>query len=211
MNKRLAILGAGGHGKVVADAAMLSGGWSEIVFFDVGYPSKKTNGHWSIKGRDEELLASLNEFDGVVVAIGNNELRLEKTRRLLDAGANIVSIIHPSAVISSFATIGVGSVVFSGAIVNVDAKVGMACIINSGAVIEHDCHLGGGVHASPNATLSGGSVVGDRSWIGASAVSKQLINIAADVIIGAGSVVVKNIPDGVTVIGNPAIPLLKIK
>jgi sugar O-acyltransferase (sialic acid O-acetyltransferase NeuD family) len=201
---RLAILGAGGHGKVVADAALLIGDWSEIVFFDDAYPKKNNNGRWRITGTSADLLDNCNEFSGVIVTIGNNKLRLNKTIELLEANANIVSIIHPSAAISPFASVGPGSVVFAGAVINVDAQVGQACIINTNSVIEHDCQLSDGVHLSPNAALAGETIVGQCSWVGIGAVTKQQITIGSGAIVGANAVVIKPVPNGVTVVGNPA-------
>lgn len=204
MSNTLAILGAGGHGKVAADAALLSGHWSDITFFDDAYPDKKNNGPWSIEGTGSDLRHNFHKFSGVVVTIGNNNIRLTALNELQQLGANIVSIIHPNAVISSYASIGKGSVIFAGAVINIDAKVGQACIINTGTVIEHDCLLYDGVHVSPNAALAGQTVVGQYSWIGIGAVTKELITIGSEVVVGAGAVVVKSIPDRVTVAGNPA-------
>ena len=211
MNKTLAILGAGGHGKVVADAALLSNKWDEVCFFDDAYPLKKDNGHWPVIGTGKDLLLRYKEFGGIIVAIGNNKLRVIKTQELTEVGGTVVSIIHPSAIISSYASIANGCVVFAGAVINIDVSIGMASIINTRAVIEHDCQLGQAVHISPNATLAGQTVLGERSWIGAASVTKELIVIGCDVVVGAGSVIVKSVPDGVTVVGNPAKILNSIK
>lgn len=207
MKNKLAILGAGGHGKVVADTALLASLWSGVAFFDDSYPDKVSCGQWVIEGSGADLLSRYNQFGGVVVAIGDNKLRLAKTLELQQSGANIVSIIHPSAVISPFASIAPGCVVFAGAVINVDANVGRSCIVNSGAVVEHDCCLHDGVHLSPNAAISGQTEVGECSWIGVGAVTRQSIFIGYDVVVGAGSVIVKNVPNGVTVVGNPAVIL----
>ncbi len=203
MTSKLAILGAGGHGKVVADAAVLTARWSEIVFFDDACTAKAKNSHWTISGTGDDLCKSIDLFAGVIVAIGNNKLRLAKTRELIQMGARVVSIVHPSAVVSPLASVGPGSVVCAGGVINVDARIGMACIVNTAAVIEHDCHLSDGVHISPNASLAGQTEVGECSWIGIGSVTRELTVIGSEVIIGAGSVVVKSIPDGITVAGNP--------
>lgn len=204
MNKTLAILGAGGHGKVVADAALLSDEWSEIVFFDDAYPDKVKNGQWPVIGTSADLLSGHNQFAGVVVAIGDNKLRLAKTLELQKKGARVVSIIHPRAVVSPYVSIAPGCVIFAGAVINIDARIGQACIVNTGSVVEHDCHLHDGVHLGPNAALGGQTVIGDCSWIGIGAVTRQLVTIGSEVVVGAGSVIVKSLPDGVTVAGNPA-------
>lgn len=201
--KRLAILGASGHGKVVADCAELTG-WDEIVFFDDAWPKLKANGVWAVIGDTKLLLSKLTHYDGVIVAIGQNDTRLKKQEELLEHHAMIVSIVHPDACISQYAKLGIGSVVMAGSIINVDSKIGAACIINTGATIDHDCTLGDGVHVSPGSHLAGGDSVGHCAWLGIGSNVRQLINIGNHTIIGAGSVVVKDLPDSVTAFGNPA-------
>jgi len=201
--KSLAILGASGHGKVVADCAELCG-WQSVVFFDDAWQSREVNGHWPVRGDTQALLANLSQFDGVLVAIGNNRIRQDKLHQLLDAGAKVVSVVHPQAIVSRYALIGVGSVVFAGAVINVDASIGAGTIINTGASVDHDCVLGSAVHVSPGACLAGGVSVGDRGWVGIGASMRQLVCIGSDVVVGAGAVVVKDVPAGVTVVGNPA-------
>lgn len=207
MTNKLAILGAGGHGKVIADVALSTDFWSKIIFFDDSYPDNVGNSRWAIEGTSAGLVCSHDQFSGVIVAIGNNEVRLAKTLELQEAGANIVSIIHPSAVISPFATIAQGCTVLAGAVINVDAHIGQSCIVNTGAVVEHDCRLHDAVHLSPNAALSGHTEVGKCSWMGIGSVTRESIVIGSNVIVGAGAVVVDNVPDSVTVAGNPAVIL----
>ena len=204
MNKKLAILGAGGHGKVVADAAELTNDWDEIVFFDDNYPEKSSNSKWPVVGKTESLLNANKEFNGVIVAIGDNFQRLNKMNELEQAGASVVSIVHPSAMISSSATLAPGCVVFAGAVINADAVIGRGCIINSASVVEHDCQLQESVHICPNASLAGNVAVGARSWIGIGSVVKDSISIGCDVTVGAGAVVVNSISSGEMAVGNPA-------
>jgi sugar O-acyltransferase (sialic acid O-acetyltransferase NeuD family) len=199
----LAILGASGHGKVIADIALLLG-YTDVAFFDDAWPSKSSVGRWSVIGTTETLLGSITDFDAVIVGIGDNRTRLEEQALLAASGAPLVSLVHPAAVVSDFAQIGIGSVICAGAIVNVDAALGAAVIVNTGATVDHDCRLADGVHIAPGAHLSGDVHIGESSWIGVGACVKQGIHIGADVIVGAGAVVVSDIPDGVTVVGNPA-------
>lgn len=203
---RLAILGASGHGKVVADSASLSG-WREVVFFDDAWPELQHNGPWPVVGDTSVLMADLASFDGVVVAIGNNRIRQAKQKVLLDEGAKVTSVIHPSAVISSHASIGAGAVVFANAVINACAAVGEGCIVNTGAVVEHDCKVGEFTHISPNAALAGGVRVGSLAWVGACASVRQLMSVGEAAVVGMGAVVTKNVPPGATVAGNPAITL----
>lgn len=204
----LLIIGAGGHGKVVADAALETGRWDEIVFLDDAWPEKNKNGRWDIDGKANQLTEWKDRCADAVVAIGNNHLRMELQSRLIAAGIEVATIVHPSAQISRFARIGKGCVVFANAVVNVDAEVGDAAIINTAATIDHDCRLGHGVHIAPGANLGGGVTVGDFSWIGIGAAVRHYIAIGENVTVGAGAVVVSNIEDGVTAVGSPARPLI---
>lgn len=203
---RLGILGASGHGKVVADAAKLSG-WDEVVFFDDAWPELLQNGAWAVVGDSDALLRGAKSLDGVVVAIGNNNIRQMKQRELTDLGLRFVSVIHPTACVSEHAVVGVGSVVFANAVINAFAEVGEGCIVNTGAVVEHDCVMGDFAHVSPNALLAGGVKVGSLAWVGGSASVRQLIKVGEGAVIGMGSVVTKDVQPGATVVGNPANPL----
>ncbi len=206
--RRLAILGASGHGKVVAEAAE-SSDWETIEFFDDRWPSTTSIGEWSIVGSTAELIESVRRFDGVVIAIGANIARWEKFRVLEAAGAHLVSIVHPAAIVSRSARLGAGSVVFAGVVVNAEASIGAAAIINTGATVDHDSRLGDAVHVSPGVHLAGGVEIGDRSWLGIGSCVRQRVRIGVDVVVGAGAVVIKDVRDGQTVAGVPAIPLRK--
>jgi sugar O-acyltransferase (sialic acid O-acetyltransferase NeuD family) len=202
----LAVLGASGHGKVVADAAGLSG-WEGVTFFDDAWPGLKDNGPWLVAGNTDSLLEKLTDFDGVVVAIGNNRVRAEKQQGLSDAGARLATIVHPSAVVSLHASIGAGTVVFANAVVNACAIVGAGAIVNTGAVVEHDCVVGEFAHVSPNAALAGGVNLGREAWVGACASVRQLLSVGAGSVVGMGAVVARDVPAGVKVVGSPARPL----
>lgn len=197
--KRLAIYGAGGHGKVVADTASMLN-WDEITFYDDFWPQYKKSSIWPVVGDYKNLITNLTKYDGVIVAFGNCVVRLKKMRELYVLDAPIISLIHPRAFISPNATLGYGSVVFAGAVINIDARVGDAAIINTGATVDHDCFIGPGVHVCPGANISGGVEVGESSWIGVGSCVRQGIKIGANVMIGAGAVIVKDVPDGVTMI-----------
>jgi sugar O-acyltransferase (sialic acid O-acetyltransferase NeuD family) len=206
MMRRLALLGAGGHGKVVADSALCAG-WQEVVFYDDAWPGVQSCGPWPVAGNSEQLLLDMAGFDGVVVTIGSNAVRLDKQRWLQQVGAALVSVVHPAACVSRYATIGLGSVVMAGAVLNIDVKLGQACIINTGATVDHDDQLADGVHLSPGAHLGGGATVGECSWIGLGASVREGVSIGRNVRIGAGAAVVASAADDVTLVGVPARPL----
>ena len=200
--RSLAILGAGGHGRMVADCAA-EASWEEIVFFD----DTPREGPWPVAGGAEDLLGRAGDYDGVIVAIGDNAARLSWHRRLTDAGVVPATIVHPRAFASSRCTIGPGSVLAAGAVVNIGARLGQAVIVNTGATIDHDCVLEDGVHVSPGAHLAGGVVVGAESWIGIGAAVREGVRIGAAARIGAGAAVVATVGDGLTMAGVPARPL----
>lgn len=195
---RLIIIGAGGHGKVIADIA-LKNGYEEISFVDdnaegscLGFPIIGT------VERLEELNDGSTDF---VIAVGDNAVR----RKIAESHAvGWTKLIHPSAQIGFGAKIGAGTVVMAGAVINPDARIGRHCIINSCSVIEHDNRLGDFIHVSPNAALSGTVTVGDNTHIGIGAAVRNNITIGENTVIGAGAVVVKNISGGGTYIGIPA-------
>ncbi|EIY9461358.1 acetyltransferase [Vibrio vulnificus] len=206
--KSCAVLGASGHGKVVAEIAELNG-YQNITFFDDRWPSLTSVEHWEVSGNTAALLATASEYDVVVVAIGHNATRCAKQRELSAAGANFDALAHPSAVISKYANIKAGTVVMAKAVVNPFSQVGVSCIINTGSTIDHDCKLADGVHISPGASLAGGVEVGENSWIGIGSQIKQLVVIGCNVTVGAGSTVISDIPDCQTVVGSPAHKLIK--
>lgn len=200
---KCAILGASGHGKVIADIAELNG-FKEIHFFDDRWPLLNKIEHWQISGDTQVLLSQVSSFDLTIVAIGNNSIRLTKHHQLLAAGAFSPPLVHPQAVVSRYAQLGQGCVVMAGAIINPFCRIGEACIINTSASIDHDCQLEDGVHISPGAHLAGAVRVGKRSWIGIGAQVKQLLSIGIDSIVGAGATVVNNVLDHQVVVGTPA-------
>ena len=205
--KKLAVVGAGGHGKVVA-ATALAARWTKIVFLDdeaegevIGLP---------IVGGTDLLGMSLRpaEYD-VAIAVGSNTARARLHRRFAAMGFNPPVIVHPTAVIAPNVEIGAGSVVFAQAVVQPDSRIGEGAIINTAATVDHDCRLGGFVHISPGAHLAGGTQVGNGAWVGIGACTRQQVRIGKNAVVGAGAVVVKDISDGLTVAGNPAKPLIR--
>ncbi len=189
----LIIIGSSGHGNVVAEIAILLG--YKIKFWDDD--STKINHILGIEKRELTIPVDSRLF----IAIGANNTR-EIISKQYPLGIYI-SLIHPQSSVSNTSKIGLGSVVMAGAILNCGVDVGVHCIINTGAIIDHDCFLEKYVHVSPNATLCGNVTVGEGTWIGAGATIIQGIKIGKNVTIGAGAVIIHDIPDNVTVVGNP--------
>lgn len=204
--KRLAILGASGHGQVIADLASLCSEWSEIHFFDDS-PNVSNCMHWQVRGNTQGLLDALFLYSGVVVGIGDNNIRQIKQDLLLERHAPLVTLIHPQSYVSSYASLGMGSVVFAQAVLNFGSSVGMGGIVNTGATIDHGSRLGDYVHISPGAHLGGDVEIGDRTWVGIGSSVRNGIAIGHDAIVGAGATVIRNVPDDQTVVGTPAYSL----
>lgn len=201
MNK-LIIIGAGGHGKVIADNA-LKNGYTDIGFVDdhaVG-----TCMDIPIVGVTSDIEKMNDGKTDFIIGIGNNAVR-KKIAEKYDV--NWVKLIHPSAQIAVNVTVGNGTVVMAGAVINACATVGEHCIINTRAVIEHDNIIKNYAHISPNAALGGTVRIGERTWIGLGASVINNINVCDNCIIGAGAVVVKNIDCEGTYAG---VPVRKIK
>lgn len=199
---RLALVGASGHGKVVAEIAEDLG--HEVVFFDDAWPNKKTIGTWNIQGDTRALFNLKEKFEGCFISIGNNQIRNEKQEALIRQGFVIVNLIHPRAIVSRYSEIGAGTVVMAGAIINAFSSIGNGCIINTGATIDHDCILKDFVHVAPGSHLAGDVNVSNCSSVGIGVSVKQGIHIGANTIIGAGAVVISNLPSEAVAVGIPA-------
>ena len=189
------IIGAGGHAKVVADAAEALG-YEKISFLDKAWPERLTNGRWDIVG--QPTWGEQQRF----CAIGDNVIRA----RVFDELSlhDSPTLVHPSSVVSVGAQIGEGTFVAPGAVVNTDAHIGNGVILNTGCSVDHDCIINDFVHVSPGAHLAGSVHIGANSWIGIGAVVREGVRIGRGVIVGAGAAVVGNIEDGERVAGVPA-------
>lgn len=203
MSGKLAILGAGGNGRVIADAAQAAG-WHEIFFFDDRFPNLTQSGPWAVVGTGQDLIDGSLTFDGVIAGVGDNAIRWDMHTRLKNAGANLVTVEHPHAWCSQYAQIGEGTFISAGVVISIGAVVGECCIVNTGATIDHDCAIGHAVHIAPGVHMSGGVKIGDNSLVGIGTSIRPAACIGANVIIGAGSVVVSDIADDTVAIGCPA-------
>lgn len=199
--KRIALIGAGGHGRVVADIAEALG-YDEITFYDQNWPQQKTNLHWPVAGRDLPHVLAAGTV--VFVSIGQGPVRLALLRQMMALGITVPTLVHPASVVSPHARIGSGTVVMAGAVINAGAHLGQGCIVNTSASVDHDCVIADGVHISPGAHLAGGVKVGEASWIGIGSAVIELRNIGSRAMVAAGSVVTTDVADDTTVYGVPA-------
>lgn len=191
---RLIIIGASGHGKVIADIAVKNG-YEDIVFLDDDESIKECAGFPVIgKGQDAKAL----EGDKIV-AIGNATIR-ERIQKEIET----VTLIHPDAVIGRRVVLGKGTVVMAGAIINSDTVIGDGCIINTAASVDHDCVVEDYSHVAVGAHLCGTVHIGKRTWIGAGATVSNNIIICDNCMVGTGTVVISNIDAPGTYVGVPA-------
>ncbi|MCP1160722.1 acetyltransferase [Bacillus infantis] len=191
MKNKLLIIGASGHGKVVADIALRMNKWESIAFLDDD-KSIKTSMGLEVIGTSEDVFAHINECE-VFVGIGNNTARQRIHEMLETAGTSIPVLIHPNAVIGNQVEVGDGTAVMAGAVVNCCTKIGKGCIVNTGSTIDHDNGIENFVHISPGAHLAGTVKVGHGSWLGIGCIVSNNITITNGCIVGAGSVVVKDL------------------
>lgn len=198
------VWGRGGHGRVVADLVASTGGNL------AGFADRQPEGENCVA--EELVVRSLSSglplplgATRLALGIGDNTLRLAAWRQV--SAALSPALVNPRAFISPTARLGAGTTVLPHAVVHTDAVIGEAVIINTGAIVEHDATIADGVHISPGAVLTGAVTVGECAWIGACAVVLPGVRIGARAVVGAGAVVTREVPDGMTVAGNPARPL----
>ena len=202
MKDRLLIIGAGGHGKVVADIALKMDRWDYIAFLDDNEDIKTSMGI-EVIGKSADMYRYIKDYD-IFVAIGTNEMRKIIQEKLEIRGANIPVLIHPEAVIGREVEIGVGTVIMAGVVVNCCTTIGKGCIINTGATIDHDNLIEDYVHISPGVHTAGAVRIGKGTWLGIGSIVSNNITITSGCTIGAGAVVVKNIGKSGTYVGIPA-------
>lgn len=197
MSEQVMILGASGHGKVVAEVVEAAGD-TVVGFLDDDSEKKLCGGH-PVLGPIVD--AGKYKACRFIIAIGNNALR-EKIARSMKLPW--YTAIHPTAVVSPSAVLGEGTVIMPRAVINAEAKVGCHCIINTGAIVEHENRIGDYVHISPGAALGGGVSVGRETHIGIGACVRNHIAICGGCTVGAGAVVVENLEEAGVYVGVPA-------
>lgn len=201
MKKSLLIIGASGHGKVVADVALKMNKWQRIAFLDDDESIKFSMG-LEVIGSLDDVLLYLDHYD-FFVGIGNNTIREKIHHRLETMGASIALLVHPNSIIGEQVKVGVGTVVMAGTVINCCTKIGNGCIVNTGSTIDHDNYIEDFVHISPGAHLAGTVKVGQGSWLGIGSVVSNNVKIAGGCSIGAGAVVVRDINEPGVYVGVP--------
>lgn len=203
--KNLLIWGAGDQGTVTLDCALAMNVYNKIDFLEIrGQDCREITGHTIYREQETALDKLLPAYDEVIVATGNNTLREQKFLLLASMDITIASIIHPTAVISPTAAISEGCTVLAYTVVNTNASVGRGCIINTGAVIEHDCVIGDFNNISPNTAIAGHTKTGRKCFLGIGSTVINGVTVGENVVIGAGAVVIRDVPGDVTVAGVPA-------
>ena len=191
---RLIIVGASGHGKVIADIAVKNG-YNDIVFLDDDESIKECAG-FPVIGKSKDA----KDLDGdKIVAIGNATIR-ERIQKEIET----VTLIHPDAVIGRRVIIGKGTVVMAGAIINTDTVIGDGCIINTAASVDHDCFVDDYSHIAVGAHLCGTVHIGRSTWVGAGVIVSNNIIVCNNCMVGTGAVVISNIDVPGTYVGVPA-------
>jgi sugar O-acyltransferase (sialic acid O-acetyltransferase NeuD family) len=200
----LIILGAGGHAKVVCDAAAAAG--FRVSGFTDTDPAKqgRTVLDHPVLGPDEVVRQRQIEEVRLSAGMGNINARTAVFSEFSGAGYVFAVVVHPEAVVSASANLGEGTQILARAVVQPQADIGRNCVVNTGAIVEHDCRIGDHSFIAPGAILLGGVVVGDGALIGAGAVVLPGTNIGSDSIAAAGAVVTEDVPDGAKVFGIPA-------
>lgn len=204
-DRRMVIIGAGGHAKVLIDAILSRGDYKiEGVLDDKLKAGEEVMGLPVIGG--DEILERLKDF---YLAIGIGSVKATDKRKVIydrykKSGFEFPVIVHSNACVSKSSVLQDGVQVMAGAVINPGAKIGANTIINTGAIVEHDCDIGPHCHISLNAALAGRVSVGECCHVGMGANLLQEIKIGSNVTIGAGAVVTKDVEDGKTVVGVPA-------
>lgn len=204
---RILILGAGGHAQVIADAvqrAREAGAVWEVVGFLDDNPALAGQVRLGLPILGSISTLARHHHDGCIIGIGDNRLRRRIFHQLRAQGEQIVTIIHPRAVIAPDVRVGAGAVIFAGVVVNTGATVGENAILNTGCTVDHHNIIADHAHVAPGAHLGGDVRIGEGAFIGIGATVMPQRCVGAWSVVGAGALVHRDVPGGVTAIGVPA-------
>ena len=204
--KKVLVYGAGGHAKVLLDILERIGQYeiAGLIDNDPALMGQQVFGYRVLGGSVVLAKVKAMTIEAGIVAVGDNKIRGTLAGTMLEHGLELISAMHPSACVSRGVHIGVGSALMANAVVNADSFVGANVIVNTGATVDHDSIIGDCVHLSPGVHLAGGVRIGAYSHLGTGVMVIPNIRIGEDVDISAGSVVTKDLPDGVIAAGVPA-------
>lgn len=186
--RTLLILGAGGHGKSVAEAALLSGEWSKVFFLDDAWPEVTEALGCEVLGKVADIESVASRCQGAIAAVGNNAVREQWIDLIELAGIDLVSITHPKAWVSPSAVVGAGTAVMAGAVVGTVSEVGKGVIINANATVDHDVVMEELSHIGVGVQLAGGVRVGARAWLQAGSSCGYYVVVEPGVKLGPGTV-----------------------
>jgi sugar O-acyltransferase (sialic acid O-acetyltransferase NeuD family) len=184
---RLLVLGAGGHGRSIAEAAELTGVFQVVGFLDDSLPVGELVLGYPILGLVASLATNHLVCDQAIVAIGNNSIREALMQRLAEVGIEVATLIHPRASVSPRAVVGKGSTVMASAVVGTEAHLGVGAIVNCGAVVDHHARVEDFGHLGVNACMAGGSVLGRRAWMQAGSSLGYGVVVSAGYILQPGA------------------------
>ena len=190
MQKTLLILGAGGHGKAVAEAALLSGKWQQVCFADDRWPELQESFGCPVVASSSTLTDVAGKVDAAIAAVGNNALREQWLARLQACGLPLATVVHPAACVSASAKLGAGSAVMALAMVGVDVRIGRGAIVNAHATVDHDAGLGDFVHLGVGVHLAGGVQVGALAWLQAGCCAGYRVVVAEDEVLAPGTALI---------------------
>jgi len=207
MSKPVIIIGAGGHGKVVADALAAMG--RDIRGFLDADAARWGNTVNGIQVLGDDGMLDPRDSEEVELANGvgsarSMEMRKAVFERSRAMGFRFVTVVHPSAVVSPSAQIREGAQIMAGAVVQPDAVIGEDTVLNNGAIVDHGCLIGAHCHVAPGCALSGNVTIGDASHIGVGATVKQGVRLGSGTLVGAGAVVILDHEGGTALTGVPA-------
>ena len=185
--KRLLVVGAGGHGRSVAEAVLIGGHYELAGFVDDAALSLQRVWEWPVFGVTADLAHCRRHANAAIVAIGSNPLRAALQQQLHAAGFEVATVIHPGAIVSPRAVIGAGSAIMAGAVVGTEAQLGAGVIVNCGAVVDHHCRIEDFGHLGVNAAMAGGSVLGSGAWMQAGSVLGYGVKVEASVVLDPGT------------------------
>lgn len=206
MVKKVVVVGAGGHARVVVRLVMLTTGFEIVGVAD------RTRDQFGQQIGSAQINTTLNDIDAwrlsgvtsLALALGSNPEREQIARRADDYGLDCVTLVHPSAIVDESVTLADGAVVCAGAIITPDARIGRGVIVNTGSTIDHETEVGDFAQIAPGVHIAGRVKIGGRAMIGLGASILPNVAIGRDAVVGAGAVVTRNVPDGTTVVGCPA-------